>query len=625
VSQPSLRVVGAEGPFVSDFLKSLPASIPDRNLPVALRCLEAWLGRAAHTGDLEEGPLYDWAASLVDRGVDPQTVDRYCHAIRRLARAAVAEGLLEHVPWLKSWRPRFKKAKTLPWSPAELSQLFAAVRIQQGTISGLPASSWWRALLLASIDLQQPAPPLLALPGHAFDSSAGTVTIGLCVYSLHPRTAAAIAELPTTSRPRLFPWELDESAGPGGNAYCMLFLDFKKILKRAGLPSGRMDLFRRLQATYEDDPEVLDKIDWEYSSLPQGVDEPPAAASMKPRRRRGNPRWAAAGELNLSAKKRKPKEGPDVYLINNPSDRTVRHFFETIYVPRRLAYGSRGSAVAFRATINRLREYCLTDCTLDALSDDLVEEFLAYWRPRRSIDSLKRMRGDLLCLWRFAWRKKRVETQPRDIDEIRVPKRLPEAWSIDELDRLLTVAGSIEGTVCGIPASLYWPALLMTAIETGLRKTPLLSLRVQHFDPERGWVRALAGTQKQKADQDLPISEQTVRLILATQPAGRELVFPWPFTDRHTLDVRLRALLRQAGLAHGRRDMWHRLRRTCATYIADVAGEAEAQKQLGHAAVQTTRRYLDVRKMRRARIIDNPELQRPTWRPRGLLGEESAP
>lgn len=639
MSDAPLRVFVGDSPLVSHFLKGLDAPIVDRNLPVALRAWEAWLNRPPTIADIDAAALFDFGSTLIQRGVDPQTADRYGHAIRRVARAAVAAGLLEEVPALPRWRGRFDRPATRTWEAGELTILFGAVRTLRGTVAGVPAANWWKALLLAVLDTQQPAAPLLALPGPAFDQAAGTLTLGMYVFVLHRLTAAAIAQLATVAGPRLLPWELDESASAGGNAYCMLFHDFRALLKRAGLSAGRLDLFRRLQITGEEDPDIIDKIDWRHSfPLPHGADESPSA---KPRRRRGNPRWAAAGNISLAtnAKQRKPKDSPevrcphcgalsrlDVYLIDNPSDRTVRHFFETVYVPRRLAHGSPGSAVAFRATINRLKEFCLTDATLEGLSDDLVEEFLVYWRLRgRAADSLKRMRGDLLCLWRFAWRKKRIETQPRDIDEIRTPKRLPEAWSVDELDRLLTVAASIEGKVGEIPASLFWPALLLTAIETGLRKSALMSLQVRHFDAERGWVRALAEDQKQKADQDLPISEQTVRLILATQPAGRELIFPWPFTDPHTLDVRLRALLRQAGLPHDRRSLWHRFRRTAATFTADLAGEIEAQRLCGHASIQTTRKYLDIRKMRRARHIDNPEMMRPNWKPQALLGEEPAP
>ena len=627
----SLRIfpVGVS-PLVSELLSRLASPPVDRSVPVALRALQAFLARAPTVADLNAATMFDFSSTLIDRGISPETADRYLHAVRRLATAAVAEGLLEKsdVPRLPRWRGRWSKAKTRPWSIDELSQLFAALRTLRGTVSGIPASTWWTALLLTSLDLQQSAAPLVALSGPAFDPAAGTLTIGMYVYTTHARTAAAIAELRTGQAPRLFPWELDESATPGGEPLYMLTYDFRKILKRARLPDGRLDLFRRLRFTAEEDPDVIGKIDWERRiEQPHGADESPAAleVSMKPRRRRGNPRWADAGKIALGShsKTTKPKTGPDVYTIDNPSDRTIRAFFETVYIPRRLAYGSPDTAVAYRGTINRLREFCLCEPTLDCLNDDLVENFLAYWRPFRAVDSLKRMRGELLALWRYAWRKRRVETQPRDIDEIRTPKRLAECYSIDELDRLLTVAGSIEGKVGASPASLYWPALILFLVEVGLRVGAAMRVTVANFDSDRGWVRAEWQTQKQKATQDLPISAQMVRMLLATQPAGRKLLFPWPFRDRkQTMNIRLRALLTQAGLPTGRRDLWHKFRRTCATFIADVAGELEAQKQLGHASISTTRKYLDVRKLRRARIVDHPDLQRPTWKPRALLTDD---
>ena len=600
MSDPALRIFGSESPLISEFLATLAPPISESNVPPALRAFETWLNRAPRVSDLETAPLFDWTSALIDRGFSAATVDRYGYSLGGVARRAVAQGLLDQPPSLRRRRGRFVRAKTEPWSPAELSRIFAAVRTLRGTVAGIPAANWWQALIVTAIDLQQSAAQLLALPGPALDTAAARLTMGMCVYAVHQRTAAAIAGLATSDAPRLFPWGLKESAAAGAKNDRLLRYHFKRILKRAGLPGGHLDLFGRLAITGEDDPDILDKIDWN-----QILPAPPEAQRLWPK------------------KTHKRTHGPEALAIDNRSDRTVRHFFDTVYIPRRLAYGSSKTPATYRATIKRLREFCLTDCTLDALTDDLVERFLAFWRPRRAIDSIKRMRGELLSIWRYAHRKGYVETQPRDVDEIRTPKRNGDCWSVGELDRLLTVAASVEGTVAGIPASLYWPALIIFLTETGLRKGAALQVATSNFDAEAGWIRAAWDTQKQKADQDLPLSPQTVRLILATQPAGRELLFPWPFTTA-TIDTRLRAFLKQAGLPSGRRDLWHKLRRTCATFTADVAGELEAQKQLGHAGISTTRKYIDVRKLRRARIVDNPELQRPNWKPRALLGEEPA-
>jgi integrase len=58
-------------------------------------------------------------------------------------------------------------------------------------------------------------------------------------------------------------------------------------------------------------------------------------------------------------------------------------------------------------------------------------------------------------------------------------------WSIDRIDQLLTVARRSEGTVCGIPSSQWWPAFLLTMLDTTLCRE-LLAVQRADYDPKTG-------------------------------------------------------------------------------------------------------------------------------------------
>jgi integrase len=107
---------------------------------------------------------------------------------------------------------------------------------------------------------------------------------------------------------------------------------------------------------------------------------------------------------------------------------------------------------------------------------------------------------------------------------------------------------------------------------------------------------------------------QTIELLQQMKPHGRELLFPWPWTNlARTLYPQFGAILRAAGLPDTARDKFHKIRRTSATYLADVAGEVEAQKHMGHSTVGLTiKYYIDPTKLTR-RINAADVIQRPDW------------
>ncbi len=313
-------------------------------------------------------------------------------------------------------------------------------------------------------------------------------------------------------------------------------------------------------------------------------------------------------------------KGPctDIYLLSVPPGMlTVRAFYEERYRPIRHCRASAETIRKYRTTLNLLDRFSLCDCTIAALSDDFVEEFMAWLLPGRVPKTVNVQRGNLLAIWRHAWRKGEIAELPRDVMEIDEPKQIAEAWSTDELTKMLRAAAVIGGDICGIPAHLYWPALILTLYDTGLRIGALMATPVSAFNAPDRWLFVSHERQKHRADQVIRLHPDTVAAILKTAPPGRELLFPWRWGewDRHRLlRAELRVILKLAGLPTESSDMFHKFRKTNATYFADATNEREAQRQLGHSSVSVTRRYLDQRKMRNvvhaADVITRPKLPR---------------
>jgi integrase len=55
----------------------------------------------------------------------------------------------------------------------------------------------------------------------------------------------------------------------------------------------------------------------------------------------------------------------------------------------------------------------------------------------------------------------------------------------------------------------------------------------------------------------------------------------------------LTSILIAAGLPHGPKDKFHKIRKTTASHIAKAAGASMASAVLGHSDVEVTKRYID--------------------------------
>ena len=316
---------------------------------------------------------------------------------------------------------------------------------------------------------------------------------------------------------------------------------------------------------------------------------------------------------------RRSRIDSDVYLIANDSPRKLARFFEEVYRPRKLTDGKAGSIANHRRSIRALCNFAACEVTLDQLSDDLLDG-LRIWLGKSGLQppTVRGVLNELLAQWRYAYRKRLVDEPPRDVERPAVPKHVPEAWSISQLSWILRACAAVTGKVSEIPAWLSWASLVLCIYDTGLRIQALMRLRSRDLDAASGWVKAPAENQKQFADQVFRLSQRTLELLARSEPHGREMLFPWPFDKNGrgypVLTSRYKQILRRAGLPYGPRDLFHKLRRTSATYVADAAGEIEAQKHMGHSCLQLTiDHYIDPTKLKR-RTNMAELMQRPDWR-----------
>lgn len=292
---------------------------------------------------------------------------------------------------------------------------------------------------------------------------------------------------------------------------------------------------------------------------------------------------------------------------------TLRDYFERCYRPLRLAGKSPNTVRLYHNTIEQFSRFLEREPTLGDLDDDIVTALLGWivstpatnssGATARSPLTANKAKHQLCALWGYAARKRHVAAFP-DVQPLPAYRRKPTAWTVEEFGRLLSAvdkhAGAgqghgYRGNDCGgVPGRLWWTSLLLTLYDSGLRIHPALQLRLADWDARRQTLFVAAEFQKHRSDQLCPVSDQTAATIQASIAAvpGRALLWPRDF-HIGTLYYRLERFLRLAGLPHGRRDKFHKLRRTSATLAELHVGPGAASAHLQHSSPRVTESYLD--------------------------------
>ena len=577
--------------------------------------LRAFLKRPATVADLDSDTLEAMLDWLAQTGRSSGTARSSRQPLLAIGAAAAESGLIAEAPFVATVVE--SKPAVLPWTTKELNQLFGSARTMHSLIDGIPAKLWWPALLLVVLDTDCMVEDALAANLDAYGRRDGTLAVGPFVYRLHHLTVEAIEVIKLHEHERLLPWPWDMGKQP----FHILYRRFRQLLYRARLAHVSHNLFNRLSVTSKAIPDVLDHVNLSLRFKPR-------LGRLRLPRARNKRNWEkyrdVPGGYVEPAKKAKACSCPPIradrpVLIASNSEWTLRRFFEEKYLPLRMVVRNcaESSIGGHRQAINRLCDFAGCDVTLEQLSDDLIEGFMGWLiAAGKSPATANGRMGCILAQWRYAWRKRLVEELPRDVDKLPLPKVLPTAWNTEEMGRLLAACAKAEGEVSGIPAGLFWTALVSSYYETGLRRAALLSLRCKHLDFETGILFVPAEVQKQSADQMFKLHPDTLKLIRATRPETRHRLFPWDHHDR-TLGEHLRRILIVAGLPHGRRDLLHKIRRTSGTYVQDAVGPQAAQDHLGHSSQKMTKRYVDPRLLSKTHASD--VLPRPVWDASELL------
>lgn len=233
--------------------------------------------------------------------------------------------------------------------------------------------------------------------------------------------------------------------------------------------------------------------------------------------------------------------------------------------------------------------------TIKELDTELILAFMQYRKSLgRSPRTVNNARHILLSLWRHAFRKKFTKERPsdsRDLPKLKVVVEVPEAWSLEELNSILHACDNSRA----LPYwdHRHWRAMIFIFWDTAHRLDSILSAKT--VDLQNGFLTVRKTKQNRETVHKL--GDATLAAIDRLPEHSSGLIFPWPY-KRRQIYREYRRILKAAGLPSGRRNQFHKLRRTSATHLAVIAGVEAAEQHLDHRTPGLARsHYVDPRFM----------------------------
>lgn len=267
------------------------------------------------------------------------------------------------------------------------------------------------------------------------------------------------------------------------------------------------------------------------------------------------------------------------------------------------------SVVLFGHSVDRFRDFLGREAELSDLDDLTVSRFLR-WRavtPHRgkicSPASVAKDKAHLISLWNAAAKKRLVEVfpdLPRGI--VKVPHKLPSAYTVEEISRMIQQAKRRAGMIGPCPAPWFWTTLLMSNWYTGERIGSHLEARWEQVDTGRATIVFLSEHRKGLGRTiTRAITPQLAAMLENGRRGPGELVWPWcEYRKPDTIFPRVQQICRSAGVQPRG---FHAIRKAAGSYLKAAGGDAT--EFLTHKDSKTTRdHYLDPKIVGEASALD---------------------
>jgi integrase len=246
----------------------------------------------------------------------------------------------------------------------------------------------------------------------------------------------------------------------------------------------------------------------------------------------------------------------------------------------------------YRMTLERWKEHLGREPEPTDLDGLAVQAFLSGRRAQVSTATVVKDRTHICALWGHLARRRVVDQFPV-LPPMRAPKRIPRAYRIEEVSKIIRACLDHPGRVCGLPGGFYFASLARSCFETAERVGAHLAARWRDVDLEGRTITFVAeGRKGAIRDIQRPFSAGQAEWLAKIQRRPGDLVWPWDEGRNHAcLWYEFKKICAVAGVTG---KGFHGFRKSNASYLTLKAGLTEASKQLDHYSTQITlENYVD--------------------------------
>ncbi len=242
-------------------------------------------------------------------------------------------------------------------------------------------------------------------------------------------------------------------------------------------------------------------------------------------------------------------------------------------------------AATLRARVARFCVWCGADVTIDSLSPDLVNEWIAELdQAGMNKWTLSGHRQNLLAVWNHAYLAGDNDNAPNRLRKVRKPRLIIEAYTQDELRLLIAAAAKLTGLHADDnKASDFWQAAIHTAYSCGARRGDVLRLDWKHVAPS-GRLTFLQN--KTQYTHTVQLSKEAMFFAHKLTTTGR--VLPWPY-EKNWFGVTFKRLQKAAGVTRG---SFRWIRRSAGSY-AEREQPGAGSALLGHRDTRMFKRHYE--------------------------------
>lgn len=252
------------------------------------------------------------------------------------------------------------------------------------------------------------------------------------------------------------------------------------------------------------------------------------------------------------------------------------------------------SVILFTSSVDRLRDFLGREPLLTDFTDLTMAKFLR-WRAEHPVNrktlspaSVAKDKAHLSALANHAFKKRLIE-ECVEWPRLRVPTRVPQAYTYTDIEKMIAAAKNCRGVIDGVPADWFFASMIWTAFVTGERIGALLALKWQEVHLDERLITFLGETRKDRCTTiQREITPELAEFLGSRARRPSQLVWPWKeHRNMVTIYHRLRAICKWAGVTYRG---FHALRKSSCSYVKAAGGDPT--EHAGHANPRTTMAYL---------------------------------